>query len=195
MFAYCLNNPVILTDSTGLCSYNGTYADFIRLNQGLPSMDCNCIKHNVPLYSQKNYHLCWAFCQTMVEDYLIGKVSTQEEAEKKAIKTAISVNGQQNWNRGNWPTNTGKEIKDKSFDNIYNALSEGPLYAFYYNHDTTHGHLVVVTGINKTDKLIYTNNPWGGSGSQTFSEFQNCFLGGNGIPLVSLYYVEQGGAE
>lgn len=42
MFAYCGNNPVNYVDPDGDCPYNGTAADFHRLEQGLPSLDCTC---------------------------------------------------------------------------------------------------------------------------------------------------------
>ena len=42
MFAYCMNNPVNYVDPYGNCPYNGTAADFHRLEYGLPSLDCTC---------------------------------------------------------------------------------------------------------------------------------------------------------
>mgnify|MGYP001377050804 CR=1 FL=1 len=44
VFVYCCNNPLMLNDSTGMCPYNGTVADFCRLEHGLPSIDCTCGK-------------------------------------------------------------------------------------------------------------------------------------------------------
>ncbi len=44
LYAYCSNNPVNLSDPTGMCPYNGTIADFHRAEQGLPSIDCICSK-------------------------------------------------------------------------------------------------------------------------------------------------------
>ena len=41
LYAYCSNNPVNLSDPTGMCPYNGTIADFHRMEKGLPSIDCN----------------------------------------------------------------------------------------------------------------------------------------------------------
>ena len=42
MFAYCKNNPLVYSDHSGYCPYNGTLADFKRMEQGLPSLDCTC---------------------------------------------------------------------------------------------------------------------------------------------------------
>ncbi len=45
MFAYCGNNPVNNIDPKGTCPYNGTAADFHRLEYGLPSLDCTCLPY------------------------------------------------------------------------------------------------------------------------------------------------------
>ena len=47
MFSYCVNNPANYSDPSGSCPYNGTAADFHRLEQGLPSIDCTCVGRNV----------------------------------------------------------------------------------------------------------------------------------------------------
>ena len=49
MFAYCDNCPTIYSDYSGKCKYNGTKADFDRLNRGLPSMNCKC-NYSEPVY-------------------------------------------------------------------------------------------------------------------------------------------------
>ena len=41
-FSYCGSNPVNFIDPNGTCPYNGTSADFHRLEYGLPPMDCTC---------------------------------------------------------------------------------------------------------------------------------------------------------
>ena len=43
MFAYCGNNPVNYSDPSGSCPYNGTAADFHRLEHGLPPINCTCV--------------------------------------------------------------------------------------------------------------------------------------------------------
>ena len=35
--------------------------------------------------------------------------------------------------------------------------------------------MVIVTGVDLNEGIIYTNNPWGVQGRQTFEEFQDCF--------------------
>ena len=59
-----------------------------------------------------------------------------------------------------------------SIEDLYNTLQDnGPVYAYYPGTDSS--HLVVVTGVNLYSGIVYTNNPWGNCGEQTFEEFQN----------------------
>ena len=46
MYTYCLNNPVRFTDDCGNCPYDGTSADFRRLERGEPPLKCKC--HDFP---------------------------------------------------------------------------------------------------------------------------------------------------
>ena len=43
----------------------------------------------------------------------------------------------------------------------------------YSNEKETRKHLVVVTGVDVINDVIYTNNPWGEQGEQSFEEFLN----------------------
>ena len=107
MFAYCNNDPANLEDPFGY---------HLRKNLECEIFDdsgCSTLKYDVPLYSQGDLSLCWAYCQIMLEDYQSGIVRTQEDANKKAKELAISVhgefdkNGNEIWNKGGWPTNKG----------------------------------------------------------------------------------------
>ena len=55
-------------------------------------------------------------------------------------------------------------------------------------------HYVVVTGVDVNNNIVYTNNPWGYKGEQTFEDFLNGFYTGNGsdsgLPLRKLYFVK-----
>ena len=63
---------------------------------------------------------------------------------------------------------------------IYNLLRlHGPLYA-YYNDGKGSAHLVVVTGVDVINNIVYTNNPWGIKGAQSFSDFKKGFVGNGG---------------
>ena len=144
------------------------------------------IIYNVPLYDQNGYNLCWAFCQVMVDDFVAGISRTNEEATQSAIALAMErhrvtdINDVDAWNKGSRPLNLGKNVEINSIEDLYSALSKGyPLYVSYaaYRDGERYGHAIIVTGVNLTKGLIYTNNPWGINGYQTYEEFLSGFLG------------------
>ena len=192
MFAYCLNNPVNLIDPTGNCSIAAIIIEIVcDIIEA-----CLTIQYDVPLYDQGSLNLCWAYCQTMVEDYSSGVTKTQEEADSRAKEIAISVHGERDadgievWNRGGWPTNMVDHVKINRILDLFLLLQDGPVYAYYWSGKPKSGaHLVVVTGVNVLDGTVYTNNPWGISGEQSFNDFLNGFLGKPGstdMPLFSI---------
>jgi len=202
MFTYCLNNPIVFSDPLGnLCGKSFNYE---TLETGRKLL----IMYDVPLYNQKRYKLCWAFCQIMIEDYEAGVVSTQEEATEKAISLAKSVNGVmlnkigdaighgiETWNRGGFPTNSGDPIFISDIYDLYLVLQEGPAYGYYRPiQDGLTAHMVVITGVDVSAGLVYTNNPWNLAGVQTFREFVLGYYGYNPNnnpekPLIPLRYV------
>lgn len=153
------------------------------------------VKKDVPLYSQGNTNLCWAYTQIMVEDYKSGIVRTQKEAEKRAIQVAKKVNGD-NWNRASVPQNRGKPVSCKSCIDLFLAISKyGPLnasYGCYEGGQRVAGHSVVVTGVNVVKGIVYTNNPWGIYGEQSYEEFIQIFAegGGEGWKLDDCYRLD-----
>ena len=117
----------------------------------------------------------------MVEDYDSGIRRTDEDADSAAKEISVKINGLNDWNVAGYPDNMTL-LPNNSPVAIYVALNHtGPLYAFYegQNDENGSGHYIVITGIDLDKGLIYTNNPWGYSGSQTFNEFQDGFLRGN----------------
>lgn len=66
-------------------------------------------------------------------------------------------------------------------------VNNGPVYAYYREpekNDPTQlraAHLVIVTGVDVDRGLVFTNNPHGYSGGQTFDSFVNGYKTGNGI--------------
>ena len=66
----------------------------------------------------------------------------------------------------------------------------GPIYAYYCGNDNA--HLVVVTGVDIWNNKVYTNNPWGIKGEQTFDEFKECIYRGEnyGMSLYCCYGVK-----
>jgi len=99
------------------------------------------------------------------------------------------------WNTGNWPTNCVSYNQDdvpviRDIDNrleLYCQLKRGPIYAYYTNSDTESAHLVVVTGYDPIYDIVFTNNPWGISGQQTYIGFLKGFAGGPTDGSYNLY--------
>lgn len=187
MFAYCNNNPVMCVDN------NGTFALIVTviilattitaavtfLSSSLEEKPNEVIYEDVPLYDQGDTNLCWAYSQIMVEDYKNGIVRTEEEASEKAQELGKEIFGK-NWNRPFFPRYMWFGFKPDSITDVRDALlrNKAPLYAYYKNGEG--GHYVVVTGVDVEKNLVYTNNPWGTQGVQTFEEFQNSVVGHNG---------------
>ena len=171
-FAYCNNNPIQFIDPCGTCIHYWYLFGLVDC-EDCKDLKARSVQYNIPLYSQGMLPLCWAYCQTMVESYQNGKTLTQEEADKRAKEIAIGVYGESNWKRGGWPTNRGKAVDGVStIEDLNSILSEnGPVYAYY--SDGKKAHLVVVTGVDLYRGYVYTNNPSGIKGKQTFSAFMD----------------------
>lgn len=183
-FAYCFNNPVNMTDQNGNWpKWVETAANWVKTNIIDPVKDAInsalSVQYDVPLYNQGDDPLCWAYCQTMGEAFRQGANWTQEQAAQRATEIAREVHGERNWRQAGVPQNLGKPISVKSITSLAISLKiHGPLYARYQNvNDSSEGHLIVVTGVDLSTGRIFTNNPWGISGDQTYDEFQNGFAG------------------
>ena len=182
MFTYCNNDAVNNADSFGnrYCEATTVHGE----SKDNRSVSCayssgrerlGIINYDVPVYSQGQRSLCWAYCQVMTESFSSGTVFSQAEADNRAFELAVLQNGERNWNSGNWPTNIGKSLIITDKTSLWRSLREGPLYGYYSDEDNA--HLVLITGINRWNNTVNSNNPWGTSGSQTFEEFQQGFLG------------------
>ena len=176
MFAYCNNNPVNGCDPSGQWMW---YLDADGNEHEDQSK--KTIRYLVPLYSQGNYKLCWSYCQTMIESYKKGEVYGKAHADYRAHEIAREVYGDDihNWNKAGWPTNMGEEISITNILELYALLdNNGPLYAFHKGNGGS--HLVVVTGINLYNRKIYTNNPHGVYGIQSYEDFLSGYALANG---------------
>jgi len=186
LFAYSFNNPVNFDD------VNGNWPKIIKNISKKVSSAISKVKnsvktfiskkkssnYNVPIYNQGDTSLCWAYCQTMVEAYRKNTNWTQAQADKRAKEIARKNLGD-NWNNPWRPDNMGRGVSINKIEDLAKYLkSNGPLYARYYDtNDYNNGHLVVVTGVDLVSGHVFTNNPWGIKGIQTFSEFVDGFAG------------------
>ncbi|MBR5320881.1 MAG: DNRLRE domain-containing protein [Clostridia bacterium] len=186
MFAYCQNNPVNYCDPNGnwlekLKETAKKVANWVNENIVEPIISCFYVKYDVPVYNQGSTNLCWAYSQAMIEDAKTNTSRTHQEANDRAKEIAIQKHGEDDWNKGSNPNNLVL-VNSSSLDNIRFALrTHGPLYAVYGYYDVdgnrVKGHAVVITGVNMITGQVYTNNPWGISGSQEYEDFLCVFLG------------------
>ena len=196
MFAYCGNNPVNCCDPCGTCIHYWYLLGLVDCE----SCKAQKVKYSVPLYNQGNRSLCWAYCQVMVECYYSGKKISQWQANKRAKQIAIDVNGETNWDSGGWPTNRGERIEISNIQELFDIIAQnGPVYAYYWNGKTgedSAAHLVLVTGVDLRRNKVYTNNPWGVRGAQSFSAFQSgvaksWLSSGQGMTFRCIYLINQ----
>ena len=170
MFAYCLNNPVNGCDPSGKWMW---YLD--ENGEGHKDEYRPIIRYNVPLYNSSGTNLCWSFCEEMISSYKEGKVYTQRQAKRNSIERSKIINGSQKrseWNVMGWPSDAGEPIEVRSIRELcYILVIYGPLYANYQRDKG--GHCIVVTGVDVNNDIVFTNNPWGIQGEQSFSEFTN----------------------
>ena len=208
-YAYCGNDPVNFVDPSGFTGVRNDriskYKDFdfhsyYRWYEWYNSYDC--IKYDVPLYDQNGYSLCWAFCQVMIEDYENDVNRSNFSATWRAISVAIEVHDTSifnisKWNQGEWPQNLGDKILKSEIENLqalYNLINDnGPIYAYYYDSKRVAAHLVVVTGVDLESGIVYTNNPHGIAGEQTYDDFLNGYAGmsDDRNSILTSYYLVQ----
>ena len=172
MYAYCNDNPVFYKDTTG----NKIVAVPLE-GGGKPSK----IKYDVPVYDQGAWSLCWAFCQIMVESYWNKETLSNWEATKRAINLSKKINSNAwwiwDWNVAGTPENIKIVATPKDIYGLRDILLKyGPVYARYCKEDEDTAHLIVVTGVDTINDIVYTNNPWGIKGEQTFEEFKSGFV-------------------
>ena len=83
---------------------------------------------------------------------------------------------------------TAYDVSEIDFYFLAEKLTQGSLYAYYRDSNPKGGaHLIVITGVDIKNKPVYTNNPWGRAGIQTYSEFLNRFVGVKDYPLGAIY--------
>ena len=180
LFAYSNNNP-IGTVSAGLAEsvFEKTTESIGGLAERIAY--ASVVLYNVPLYNQGKTNLCWAYCQVMVEDFKAGRVQSALAADSSAEKIAIKKHGPVNWDKGAddlKKTLTTVEINCQA-DILYLLKKHGPIYAGYKTE--TKGHLIVITGANLLTGQIYTNDPSGTSGVQSYNDFLDGMYGADPV--------------
>ena len=127
----------------------------------------------------------------MEESYVNGTILTDAQAQAQAISIAMGYHHsfcESDWNNGGWPLNANWESVIYNVTSIYDLFylllaSQHPIYAYYSctyvdeNGVTVNSaHLVLIIGVDCSTNTVYTINPWGISGSQSFSDFLGGFL-------------------
>ena len=195
-YMYCLGNPVNGRDTLG------SRPSFTVNEDGAGGCFSTeiCIFYDVPLYTQEGPY-CWAYCQVMTESFQQGVVLTDDKV-KARVKEIIdetlifdiipSLEKDVGWMPHNLDICGFSSWKIGSIENLYEMLVQyGPMYASYWANGE--GHIVVITGVDVTNNLVYTNNPWGYHAAQTFEEFMNGFYTGDDSitnPLSHIYRVD-----
>lgn len=154
------------------------------------------IIYYVPLYSQKDTNWCWAYCQLMVEDSRALVIRSEKGADGRAAAIVKESYGDMSTDEMGSPVGA-RDLHLKTKRELYEALRKyGPLYAEYdrfdKNGERIEGHAIVVTGIDLIGGYIYTNNPWGVRGRQSFEEFEKSLLSAEDDDWVFMgyYYLE-----
>ena len=182
MFAYCNNNAVNGADPCGRCLHHWRFWEDCE--------DCKGPKpiiHDVPVYSQGDTLLCWAFCQVMIENFKKKDKLDQDEATERAKEIAISLFGPDVYNRPFVPQNAGRRVRINDIEDLSALLADGPIYAYYKERKflSSNAHFAVVIGVDVKNNLVYVNDPaHGKTFVQTFEEFQAGLPGTNSsMPL------------
>jgi len=186
-YAYCLDNPVNMVDDGGTRPAKGAINPDGDGKGDIIDEDNRIIRYNVPLFSQGTTSLCWAYCQIMDLAYRYYYEMTQDSADAIArvldFYVMLGKPADEKDNHGSYPQNIiGRTtVTDISCDTLYDLLIEhGPLYGFY---ETEAGHYIVITGVDVTNSIVYTNNPWGVKGEQSLEEFKNGFVNMQGVTV------------
>ena len=138
------------------------------------------IKYEIDCFHQGQTSLCWAYCMVMRHIYDSGETISEDEAFIRAKKLGELYHPILGWNTGLPFFLQGKKAKIASVNDLYNLLVDyGPVYAAYKIPWSFTGHIVLVTGVDVTMDKVYTNNPWGVPGEQSYSEFLDDFVPGN----------------
>ena len=131
----------------------------------------------------------------MIESYQKGEKLRKKKADARAKEIAIARHGSTDWDKGGWPSNLGSDRDVNTIETLYNILlANGPVYGFYVGPSGS--HLIVITGVNVNKNRVFTNNPWGSKGKQSFDEFKKGVAkkarqSGQGLVFKRVYLVKK----
>ena len=118
----------------------------------------------------------------MRESYELGETLDTKDEQNEIVKTwGLPYQYLYKHNTGLPFFLLGEKRNLCSILDLYEILkeSEGPVYAAYQVPLTTKGHIILVTGVDVENDIVYTNNPWYVYGKQSFQEFLSGFEPGN----------------
>ena len=169
-YAYCLGNPVNMADSSGARpDVSVNLSDAYKFSENYTA-----VRYNVPLYEQEGPY-CWAYCYAMMVSYKYGKKLSKDEVDAwvqqivNGLPFSVEKTG---WFPGNIQLFGFPTWRVGTIENLYEMLVEfGPMYAFY--NGSNDSHYVVITGVDVTNNIVFTNNPWDLYGAQSYEEFLN----------------------
>ena len=192
LYSYCKNSPASHVDSDGHC----TACAIVHTDSE--------IIYEVPIYSQGNRALCWAYCQIMREEYekkcKYGAEYTyisQNAADFRATYLAEQYHSSRCQNcsteidqHGGWPLNissyeTQQFYSFPSIATLYAVLEEhGPILLTYFetvestgkNEAELVGHDVLLTGVNLCSQEVIMANPWGAIGFCSYDKLSQGFI-------------------
>ena len=174
MYAYCGNNPVMYIDPTG-----ERFRSHLSVKEARGDGDrWPVLVYEVPLYKQGLTNLCWAYCDLMIDDYNQNRTSSElEQFTYTRIRAIVTYDRKKEhilpWDHFGSCSASEERYHPENIIELYDIIKEyGPVYARYVNQ-FDQGHLIVVTGVDVYKNIVYTNNPHGVRGEQTFEEFQN----------------------
>lgn len=191
-YSYCKNSPITRLDFDGLCTACAVvYTEYE-------------IVYDIPVYSQGETMLCWAYCQVMREEYekkcelgaeysYVSQIEANTRAfllaEQKHQMVCPDCSLELSQHTG-WPTNISSDSTQRCYtlptiQDLYTALKEhGPLLLIYYETVESSGkpaselvgHAVLLSGVNLYSKKVHMVNPWGVAGWCSYENFTQGFI-------------------
>ena len=160
----------------------------------------NKVKYDVPLYDQGDKKICWAYSVAMIRSYfkrdeLTTKIANYIPwiADGIAKDIAVQHHGPDDLDKGERIEKIGTVIKRDEIDGInglYDILAHnGPVGATYYDAKSRKAHMVVITGVDRKNDIIYSNNPQGYIGEQSYEEFLSGYVSAKEDKKIDFYAI------